>query len=133
MKFVAAYFILAILFLIFDLIWLGYVARDFYVEQLGDLMTDNVNMTAALAFYLLYMFGVLVFVVAPCLVAGGWTRALLMGALFGLVAYGTYDLTNLAVMKGFPATVAYVDMAWGTAVTAVTAGLATLITSALFD
>lgn len=133
MKFAAAYVIFAVVFLIMDLVWLGYVARDFYREQLGALMADNVNMGAALAFYLLYVLGVMIFVVAPALESGGWTRALMMGALFGFFAYATYDLTNLAVMKNFPATMAYVDMAWGAAVTGISAAATVALTSYIFD
>ncbi len=133
MKFAAAYLIFAVVFLIMDLVWLGYVARDFYREQLGALMTDNVNIGAAVAFYLLYVLGVMIFVVAPALEAGGWTKALMMGALFGFFAYATYDLTNLAVMKNFPATMAYVDMAWGAAVTGISAAVTVAITNYIFD
>ncbi len=133
MKFAAAYLIFAVVFLIMDLVWLGYIARDFYREQLGALMADNVNIGAALAFYLLYVLGVLIFVVAPALEAGGWTRALMMGAVFGLVAYATYDLTNLAVMKNFPATMAYVDMAWGAAVTGISAAATVALTNVIFE
>lgn len=133
MKLVAAYVIFAVVFLIMDLVWLGYVARDFYREQLGALMAENVNIGAALAFYLLYVLGVMIFVVAPALEQGGWTRALMMGALFGFFAYATYDLTNLAVMKNFPATMAYVDMAWGAAVTGVSAAATVALTSSIFE
>lgn len=133
MKFAAAYLIFAVAFLIMDLVWLGYIARDFYREQLGALMTDNVNIGAAVAFYLLYVLGVMIFVVAPALEAGGWTKALMMGALFGFFAYATYDLTNLAVMKNFPATMAYVDMAWGAAVTGISAAITVAITNYMFD
>ena len=89
-------------------------------QAFPELMADNVNMVAAFGFYLLYSIGLFVFVVQPALASGSWQTAAMMGALFGLVAYGTYDLTNLAVMKGFPLQVALVDMAWGASVSAVT-------------
>ncbi|WP_020178045.1 DUF2177 family protein [Methylopila sp. M107] len=105
-------------FLVGDAIWLGVVAREFYRGQLGDLMAPNPNVWAAAAFYLIYVAGVVYFVVQPALASGSWATALVSGALFGFVAYATYDLTNLAVTRGFPAPMAFVDMAWGAALTA---------------
>ncbi|MDX2258634.1 MAG: DUF2177 family protein [Hyphomicrobiaceae bacterium] len=128
MKPFLSYLILAGIFLILDLIWLGLVANSFYRSALGPLMADQINVPAAVAFYLLYVVGVMVFVVSPALEAGGWWRALTMGAFFGLVAYGTYDLTNLAVTRGFPLSVALVDMAWGATLTAIAAALTVILT-----
>lgn len=132
MKPVIAYFILAGILLVLDLIWLGVVARDFYRQSLGSLMADNVNLAAAFGFYLIYSIGLYVFVAQPAVQSGDWQNAALMGALFGLVAYATYDLTNLAVMKGFPLSVAVVDMAWGAGVSAVTAALTVVIVNRIF-
>ncbi|KUO56480.1 MAG: hypothetical protein APF80_07865 [Alphaproteobacteria bacterium BRH_c36] len=122
-----AYFILAGILLVLDLIWIGTVARDFYRRGLGSLMAENVNMAAAFGFYLIYSIGLFLFVVRPELATGDWKTAAMMGALFGLVAYATYDLTNLAVIKGFPLNIAVVDMAWGATVSAVTAGATVLL------
>jgi uncharacterized membrane protein len=116
-----------VVFLVLDALWLGVVARGFYREQLGDLMRPDVRWGAALLFYLLFIAAVLVFVVLPALERGSLAYAIGMGAFFGLVAYATYDLTNLAVLRGFPAKVAVVDMAWGAAVTAATSGAAFLV------
>lgn len=121
---IVAYAAAAVAFLAADAIWLGFVARDFYRGQLGDLMSPNPNLTAAAAFYALYVVGVVYFAVQPALAGNSWTTALVSGALLGLVAYGTYDLTNLAVMRGFPATMAIVDMAWGAVLTATAATVA---------
>lgn len=115
---IVAYVAVAVAFLAADALWLGVVARDFYRTQLGDLMSPNPNLAAAAAFYALYVAGVLYFAVQPALAAGQWTTALISGALLGLVAYGTYDLTNLAVTRGFPTQMALVDMAWGAVLTA---------------
>jgi len=101
-------------FLIIDLIWLGLVARNFYQEQLGFLMKANVNWTAAIIFYLIFIVGILFFVVYPALEKGSWSFALLVGALFGFITYATYDLTNLATLKDWPLMVTIVDMVWGT-------------------
>lgn len=108
-------------FLVLDLIWLGVVMRDFYREQMGPLMADPFNIPAAVAFYALMVLGVTVFVSAPALASGTWWDALLWGALFGLVAYGTYDLTNLATLRNWPVTLTFVDMAWGAVVTGLSA------------
>lgn len=116
-----AYAAAGLAFLVADALWLGVIARDFYRGQLGDLMSPNPNLVAAAAFYALYLVGVVYFAIAPALNAGSWTTALLSGALLGLVAYGTYDLTNLAVTRGFPATMAIVDMGWGAVLTGVAA------------
>jgi len=101
-------------FLVIDLIWLGVVARSFYQTQLGHLMRANVNWTAAVVFYLLFVVGIVVLVVLPAIERHSMGRALLLGALLGLVTYAAYDLTNLAVLEGFPLIVALVDVAWGT-------------------
>jgi uncharacterized membrane protein len=116
-----------VVFLVLDALWLGVVARGFYREQFGDLMRPDVRWGAALLFYLLFIAAVLVFVVGPALERGSLSQALRMGAFFGLVAYATYDLTNLAVLRGFSTTIAVVDMAWGATVTAATSAAAFLI------
>jgi uncharacterized membrane protein len=100
-------------FLVIDLIWLGVVARSFYQGQMGHLMRAHVNWTAAIAFYLLFVAGIVVLVVWPALERESLAHALLMGALLGLVTYAAYDLTNLATLEGFPLTVALVDLGWG--------------------
>jgi uncharacterized membrane protein len=103
---------LPILFVI-DLIWLGLVARGFYKEQIGFLMKSDVNWVAAVIFYLIFVFGLVFFVIAPSIEKGSWMHALFGGALLGLVCYATYDLTNLAVTKDWPLMVTIVDLIWG--------------------
>jgi len=100
-------------FLVIDLVWLGVIARSFYQTQMGHLMRTNVNWTAAIAFYLLFVLGIVVLVVWPAIERQSLMRALLSGALLGLVTYAAYDLTNLAVLRDFPLLVAVVDLAWG--------------------
>ena len=101
-------------FLVMDLIWLGVVARSFYQGQMGHLMRAQVNWVAAIAFYLLFVAGIVVLAVWPAIERQSFTYALALGALLGLVTYAAYDLTNLATLEGFPLTVALVDLAWGT-------------------
>lgn len=121
MTWIAAYIAAAVSFLALDALWLGLVARALYQREFGALLLDRPNMAAAAAFYALYLGGVVFFAVKPALEGGGWTRAVLHGALFGLVAYATYDLTNLATLRGFPARVVLPDLLWGATVTAVAA------------
>ena len=104
-------------FLIIDLLWLGVVARRFYAAQLGPLMRTPINWAAAGGFYLAYVAGVVFFAVAPALAASSWTTAAINGALLGLLAYGTYDMTNLATLKGWPLPMSLVDMVWGAVLT----------------
>jgi uncharacterized membrane protein len=100
-------------FFAIDMVWLGLVAKNFYRAQIGTLMKPDVNWTAAIIFYLIFIAGLVVFVIAPAMEKGSWTHALLFGALFGFVCYATYDLTNLAVAKDWPLLVTIVDLAWG--------------------
>jgi uncharacterized membrane protein len=108
---------------VLDFIWLGTVAKMFYRTQIGKLLLDKPNMTAAVLFYIVYVVGVVTFVISPALEKGSLSYALTRGALFGFVAYATYDLTNLATMKGFTNRVVVVDLLWGTLLTATVAGL----------
>lgn len=107
------YTIALLVFFAIDMIWLGIVAKDFYRAQIGALMKPEINWAAAIIFYLIFITGLVVFVIAPAMQKGSWTHALLFGALFGLVCYATYDLTNLAVANDWPLLVTIVDMAWG--------------------
>ena len=118
---VVAYFTTAVVFLALDAVWLGVVAREFYRAQLGDLMSPQPNLAVAAAFYALYVVGVVVFAVAPALAAGSWTTALVSGLLFGFFAYATYDLTNIATLRDWPVAMTVVDLAWGAALTGVSA------------
>ncbi|MGD1106188.1 MAG: DUF2177 family protein [Terracidiphilus sp.] len=101
------------IFFALDMVWLGVVAKKFYVKHIGFLMKSNVNWTAAILFYLLFIAAMVVFVISPAVEKGSWGQALLFGALFGLITYATYDLTNLATLKDWPLSVTIVDMLWG--------------------
>jgi uncharacterized membrane protein len=101
---------------VLDALWLGVIARGWYAQGLGHLMAERPFWPAAAGFYLLYPVGLLVFAVLPS--GGDGARALLLGAAAGLFAYGTYDLTNLAVMRAWPWKLALLDIAWGTFVSA---------------
>ncbi|MFN3839848.1 MAG: DUF2177 family protein [Cyclobacteriaceae bacterium] len=105
-------------FFAIDILWIGFIARDFYKNQIGFLMKSDVNWTAAIIFYLLFLVGLVVFVIAPAVEKKEWTLALWMGAFFGLITYATYDLTNLATLKDWPVKMVIVDMLWGTVLSA---------------
>ena len=105
-------------FFAIDMLWLGVLARGFYSRQLGGLLADQVNWPAAIVFYLLYIAGIVFFVTLPSARSRSLARALATGAFFGLVAYATYDLTNLATLKGWPVAVTVVDLCWGMVLTA---------------
>ncbi|WP_428248825.1 DUF2177 family protein [Ferrovibrio sp.] len=126
-RFATATLALLLLMAFADAIWLSLAAPAFYRPLLGDRLNDMPVLWAAIGFYLLYAAGVAWFVLRPALVAASARRAVLHGAGFGLVAYGTYDLTNQATIVGWPVAVTLVDMAWGSLLTASTAGLATWI------
>ncbi|MBP6889819.1 MAG: DUF2177 family protein [Candidatus Moranbacteria bacterium] len=111
--FIKLYAIALPVFFAIDMLWLGIIAQNFYRGQIGFLMKTDINWTAAITFYLLFIVGLVVFVITPAVEKGSWSYALLFGALFGLIAYATYDLTNLATLRDWPLTVTLVDMAWG--------------------
>ena len=112
----------AVLFLVIDMVWLTGVGRGFYMAEIGGLLRETPNLGAAAAFYALYVTGLVIFVLYPAWTAQSWRQAVMMGALFGLVAYGTYDLTNLAVVKDFTTRIALIDLAWGTVLTGIVSG-----------
>lgn len=110
-----------------DSVWLLLVARGFYADKLGFLITKSVNVVPVLVFYPLYTLAVIVFAVMPAVNAGSWTEALWRGALLGLAAYGAYDLTNQATIAQWPTVVTIVDITWGVILTALTSVIAYFI------
>ncbi len=125
------YAISLVTFLVLDFLWLGFIARDFYRENMGDLMRVDVRWIPAVAFYALFVAAVMVFVVVPATERLSLARAILMGGFFGLVTYATYDLTNLAVLEGFRTSLAAVDMVWGTALCAAVSAVGYLVATRL--
>tara|TARA_B100000575_G_C22701595_1_gene424131 strand:+ start:71 stop:469 length:399 start_codon:yes stop_codon:yes gene_type:complete len=116
-----ATFIASIIFLVIDVIWLSFATKSFYRPLIGNLLTDTPVMWAAALFYLLYVFGMALVVIQPCVDSASIFKTVYTGFIFGLVAYGTYNLTNMAVLKGWSPTVTFVDMFWGGSLTAVSA------------
>jgi uncharacterized membrane protein len=100
-------------FFLVDMIWLGLIARNFYQKHLGFILSPEVNWAAAIIFYLIYIVGIIFFAVIPALEKDSLVRAIVWGGLFGFFTYVTYELTNMALIKGWPLKVVIVDVAWG--------------------
>ncbi|MFZ4522366.1 MAG: DUF2177 family protein [Bacteroidales bacterium] len=111
------YFATLGVFFAIDMFWLGVISRAFYKKQLGFLMAPEINWYAALIFYFLFIFGILVFVVLPGIKENALPMMLVKAALFGLITYATYDLTNLATVKDWPLIITIVDLVWGMVLT----------------
>ena len=117
------------LFFAIDMLWLGFIAKNFYQTRLQHLLSPEVNWPAAFSFYFIYIAGILFFAVRPGLEAASLGKACLYGALFGFFTYATYDLTNLATLRQWPMAVVVVDIAWGTLLCTLVGGGAYLIGS----
>ncbi|MDO8713871.1 MAG: DUF2177 family protein [Polynucleobacter sp.] len=124
LKYLAVYFSFLLSLIVIDLIWLLGIAKNLYRNDMGSLMASEPKLLAGLGFYLLYALGTSIFVIIPAVSKQSWIYAVQYGALFGFFCYMTYDLTNLAVIRNFPVRLALVDIAWGAAVTAVSATIA---------
>ena len=120
-------------FFAIDMIWLGFVARGFYRNNLGHLLRADVNWPAALVFYLLYIVGIMIFATMPALDKNSLLQAVVLGGLFGFFAYATYDLTNLATLKDWPVKVVFVDIIWGMVLTSSVAAASFCIGRWLFS
>ena len=117
-RFFIAYVGTLLVMVALDMVWLGVIAKPFYQQGIGHLMAGRPNIAVAVLFYLVYAAGLVIFVLAAGTETPGWSRTLLMGALFGFFAYATYDLTNLATLRDWPVGLAALDMAWGSFVSA---------------
>ena len=127
-----AYLTLLVAMAVLDGCWLGFAAKDFYQRGIGHLMAERINVAAALAFYLLYAAGLTIMAVRPMLETGDWRAAALRGGGLGLFAYMTYDLSNLATLKGVPASFAIVDILWGGVISAAVCAAAVFVAQRLF-
>lgn len=127
--FIKLYFIALPVFLAIDMIWLALIAKNFYAKQIGFLMKSDINWGAAIIFYLIFIVGLVLFVITPAIQKNSWSHAVLFGALFGLIAYATYDLTNLATIKDWPVIVTVVDLIWGMVVASLVSVISFFIAS----
>lgn len=124
--FLTLYIVSVPIFFIIDMIWLGLVAKNFYQSKLGHLLGE-VNWTAAIIFYLVFLVGLTFFATYPAALAGKVGQAVLFGALFGFFTYATYDLTNLATLRDWPLSVSLVDMVWGAVLGGAVAGIGVFV------
>lgn len=121
-----------VIFIVVDLVWLVLIVKKLYQSELEGLMRDKVNLLPAIIFYIIFLIALSVFVIVPAINDGSLLKVVLLGALFGLVTYGTYDLTNYATLDGFPLKIVLIDLAWGTFLGTVTSTLTYLIYRAWF-
>ncbi|MCU0348777.1 MAG: DUF2177 family protein, partial [Saprospiraceae bacterium] len=112
-KLLLSYALTFLVFFIIDMAWLGLIAKDLYKKYLGGFLSDQVNWTAAIVFYLLFIVGVFIFAILPSVEKNSLVSAITLGALFGFFTYATYDLTNLATLKGWPIPIVFIDIVWG--------------------
>lgn len=110
-----------LVFLGIDFVWLAKIAPSFYKSNIGHLMADKPNLGAAAAFYVMNIFGLIIFAISPGLAENSAQKAAIMGALYGFATYATYDLTNYATLKDWPLKVVVVDIIWGTVLSAAVA------------
>ncbi len=121
MTYIIAYISATVFFFALDFVWLAFVAKDFFQKHIGFLLADEFNLAVAGAFYLSYTIGIVIFCIMPAVQSQNWLMALGYGCLFGFLAYGTYDFTNLATLKNWPPIVTIVDICWGTTITGLSA------------
>jgi uncharacterized membrane protein len=125
-----AYVATGVVFLAIDAIWLTLAAQRLYRPLMGDMLLESFRPVPAMLFYLIYIAGIVFFAVAPALASERWTTAALYGAFLGFFAYATYDLTNQATLRNWPAVVTVADLCWGTFLTASAATIGFLIVRA---
>ncbi|SFN65765.1 MULTISPECIES: DUF2177 family protein [Proteiniclasticum] len=131
MQFLKVYALTLVIFFLVDIVWLGVISKKLYKEYLGHLMAPNVNWAAALVFYFLFIAGLVFFVIMPAIEKGDLMYAITVGAFFGLITYGTYDLTNLATLRDWPLNITIIDLVWGTFLNAATSGITYFVATSL--
>ena len=134
MKLVFFSFLFAsIIFLLIDVIWLTITVKSIYRPALGDLLTDKPVMWAAALFYIIYMVGLTLLVLRPALINDSIFQSLWTGAIFGIVAYGTYNLTNMATVKDWSPSIVWIDMLWGGLLTSFSSASSIFLTKYFFQ
>jgi uncharacterized membrane protein len=118
-KLIISYVLTFVVFFIVDMAWLGFIAKDLYKKYLGDFLSEQLNWTAAVVFYLLFIVGVFIFAIMPAVEKNSVVSAITLGALFGFFTYATYDLTNLATLKNWPIAIVFIDIIWGSILTGI--------------
>lgn len=120
MTYIYLYLLTFLAFFAIDFIWLKFVATKFYSTKIGHLMAPKPKLIPAIIFYLVFVVGIIIFAVLPGYESQNIWKTVMLGALFGMLSYSTYDLTNLATLKNWPTSVTIIDIAWGTSVSTIT-------------
>ena len=131
-QFLKLYAISVPVFFVIDFLWLGLIAKPFYDKHLGYILRSQVLWTAAILFYLFFLLGLVVFVIAPAVESGSLTKAILLGLFFGFITYQTYELTNYALVKDWPFIVVLVDIAWGMVLSSLVSAITFLLATKVF-
>ncbi len=132
MLFFIQFLVAGIIMAVIDVIWLGAMYARIYKPAIGKLMLASPNLIAAGAFYVMYVAALIYLIISPAIVKGDFKQLLINGAVFGAICYATYDLTNLATIKGFSLKIAVIDIIWGAVLTATVSGLTYLIIKKFF-
>ncbi len=119
MEFIKMYLIALVTFVVVDGLWLGVISKTLYKKELGYLLSSSPNWIAAIIFYILFLGGLIYFVINPGIEKESIKIILISGALFGLMTYATYDLTNLATIKDWPLKITIIDLIWGTSLSTI--------------
>ncbi|HCX65486.1 MAG TPA: DUF2177 domain-containing protein [Eubacteriaceae bacterium] len=127
------YLVALVVFFAVDLVWLGLIAKDLYQKHLGFIMSPKVNWAAAIIFYLIFLVGLIFFVIHPAIEKDSFLYALAVGAFFGFITYATYDLTNLATLKDWPIFITVVDLIWGSVLSATVSSVTFLVIKNFFS
>lgn len=131
MKYIYLYIITFVIFLAIDFVWLNFIAKNIYSTKIGHLLAENPKLFPALIFYIIFVIGIIIFAILPGYGAQNIWKTAMLGALFGLLTYSTYDLTNLATLKDWPVSVTIIDLIWGTSISTGTSILGYLIATLL--
>lgn len=127
MNYIKMYIIAFIAFIVIDGIWLLFISKNLYQANIGHLMADKAKLIPALIFYLIFLVGLVYFVINPSIESKDISKLLIGGALFGLITYATYDLTNLATLKDWPIKITIIDLIWGTSLSTIVSYLTYII------
>ena len=130
---IISFIFVSTIFLIFDVIWLSITVKSIYKPNLGNLLNDKPVLWAAVLFYIIYMIGLTLIIIKPALASNSVLQAFWNGVIFGIVAYGTYNLTNMATIKNWSATIVWIDMLWGGLLTGSSSAAGIYLTKTFFS
>ena len=130
---IISFIFVSTIFLIVDVIWLSITVKSIYKPNLGNLLNDKPVLWAAVLFYIIYMIGLTLIIIKPALASNSVLQAFWTGVIFGIVAYGTYNLTNMATIKNWSSTIVWIDMLWGGLLTGSSSAAGIYLTKTFFS